>query len=52
MKTFEVTMRELGKDGQVRTIKQTSVCETRQQVIDFYGLNEPDILDYEITEID
>lgn len=52
MKTFKVTMRELGKDGLVRIIKQTAVCKTRQQVIDFYGLNEPDILDYEITEID
>lgn len=52
MKTFEVTMRELGKDGQVRIIKQTAQCESRQQVVDFYGLEEPDILDYEITEID
>lgn len=52
MKKFEVTMRELGKDGQVRTIKQTAVCETRQQVIEFYGLNEPDILGYEITKRD
>lgn len=48
MKTFEITMRELGKDGKVRTIKQTAMCETRQQVIEWYGLNEPDILDYEI----
>lgn len=52
MKKFKVTMRELGRDGQVREIKQTAYCETRQQVIDFYGLNEPYILDYEITEID
>lgn len=52
MKTFEVTMRELGKDGKVRTNKQTAVCETREQVIEWYGLNEPDILDYEIYERD
>jgi hypothetical protein len=52
MKKFKVIMRELDRDGQVREIKQTAHCETRQQVIDFYGLNEPDILDYEITEID
>lgn len=52
MKTFEVTMRELGKDGEVRTIKQTAVCETRQQVIEWYGLKEPDILSYEIKEVD
>ena len=51
MRTFEVIMREFGKDGQERILKQTAVCETRQQVIDWYGLNEPDILSYEIKEV-
>ena len=50
MRTFEVTMEERGRDGVVRTIKQTAVCETRQQVIDWYGLEEPDIISYTITE--
>ena len=50
MKTFEVTMEEIGTDGKVRTIKQTAVCESREQVVEIYGLNEPDILSYDIKE--
>ena len=50
MRTFEVTMEERGKDGKVRTLTQTAVCESRKQVIEFYGLNEPDILSYKIEE--
>lgn len=50
MKTFEVTMQERGKDGVVRTLTQTAVCKTRKQVIEFYGLNEPDIVSYKIEE--
>lgn len=50
MKTFEVKMKERGKDGKVRTITQTAVCESRKQVVEFYGLNEPDILSYNIEE--
>ena len=50
MRTFEITMNELGKDGKVRTITQTAVCQNRQQVIKFYGLDKPDILSYTITE--
>ena len=50
MKTFEVTMQERGKDGVVRTLKQTAVCENRKQVIEWYGLNEPDIVSYEIKD--
>lgn len=50
MATFEVTMRELGRDGQVRTIKQMAQCPSREKVIEWYGLNEPDILEYEIIE--
>ena len=51
MKRFEITMKEMGKDGKVRTITQTALCESRKQVIDFYGLNEPDIISYSIKEI-
>ena len=50
MRTFEVTMKERGKDGVVRTLTQTAVCESRKQVVDWYGLNEPDIVSYEIVE--
>ena len=52
MKKFEVTMCELGPDGKERTLKQTAICETRQQVIFFYGLDEPDIISYEIKEVE
>jgi len=50
MRTFEITMEEMGKDGVVRTLHQTAHCETRQQVVEWYGLDEPDILSYTITE--
>lgn len=45
---FKVTMQERQKDGSIHTIEQTAVCQTRQQVIDWYGLNEPDIVSYNI----
>lgn len=51
MRKFEVIMKEVGRDGVVRTLTQTAVCENRQQVIEWYGLEEPDILSYEINEI-
>lgn len=50
MKTFKVTMEELGRDGKVRTLNQTAVCESREEVIKIYGLNESDILSYKIEE--
>jgi hypothetical protein len=50
MRTFEITMSELGKDGKVRTIIQVAVCQNRRQVIEWYGLNQPDILSYTIIE--
>lgn len=49
---FKVTMEERQKDGSIHTIEQTAVCQTRQQVIDWYGLNEPDIVSYKIEEED
>ena len=51
MATFKVTMTEQGRDGILRTIQQIADCSTRQQVVDFYGLNQPDILDYQIELI-
>ena len=51
MKRFKVVMQEKGVDGKIRPIEQEAVCESRRQVIEWYGLNEPDIVDYSITEI-
>lgn len=51
MAKFKVTMVEMERDGSTVTLTRTAVCETRQQVIDWYGLEEPDILAYDITEI-
>ena len=50
MRTFEITMSELGKDGRIRTITQTAICQNRRQVIEWYGLNQPDVLSYTIIE--
>ena len=47
---FKVTMHERQADGCVRTLTQTAVCGCRQDVGDFYGLDEPDIVDYVIEE--
>lgn len=48
MTRFKVTMEERQKDGSVRTIEQTAICSTRKQVVEWYGLNEPDIVSYKI----
>ena len=52
MKTFKVTMQERQKDGSVHTLNQVAICRNRQEVIDWYGLNEPDIISYDIEEIE
>lgn len=52
MKKFQVIMVERQKDGSTHTLTQTAMCENRQQVIDWYGLNEPDIVSYSIMEIE
>lgn len=52
MTKFEITMVERQKDGSTRTLTQTALCETRQEVIDWYGLNEPDIVSYSITPVE
>lgn len=44
-------MNERQKDGTIHTIEQTAICESLQQVVDFYGLNEPDIVDYKIEAL-
>lgn len=52
MAKFKVTMVERQKDGSTHTIEQYAVCSTRQQVVDWYGLNEPDIVDYTIEVVE
>ena len=43
-------MEERQRDGSIRTLTQTAVCQNRQQVIEWYGLDQPDIISYKITE--
>lgn len=50
MHTYKITMQERQKDGSIRTLTQTAVCRSRQEVIEWYGLNEPDIVSYKIEE--
>ena len=52
MKKFKVTMKERGANGKVSTLTQYAVCESEEDVVKFYGLNEPDIEDYKIEECD
>lgn len=52
MKKFKVTMQERQPDGSIRTLTQTAVCTNKSQVIEWYGLTEPDIVDYTIETID
>ena len=52
MAKFKVTMVERQKDGSTHTLTQFAVCQTRQQVVDWYGLNEPDIVDYAIDVVE
>lgn len=51
MARFEITMKEEGKDGVIRTLTKTAICRSAQEVIEWYGLNEPDIISYNIKEI-
>lgn len=51
MTKFKVTMVE-SRNGSTHTLEQIAICESRQQVIDFYGLNEPDIISYRIEVVE
>ena len=48
---YRVTMVEAGRDGKERTIVQEAYAPNRRAVIDFYGLNEADIISYRIEEL-
>lgn len=50
MRKFKITMVERQKDGTTRTLTQSAVCRNRQEVIEWYGLKEPDIVSYKIEE--
>ena len=50
MPKFNVTIEERAADGRVNIINQTAVCQNRQQIIDFYGLEEADVISYTIEE--
>lgn len=40
------------EDGSVRTIEQKAICKGRkEELIEPYGLNQPDIVSYTIEEI-
>lgn len=51
MPRYKVTMYERQKDGSVHKIEQEALCSNTQQVIEFYGLDEPDIVSYDIEVI-
>lgn len=52
MPKFKVTFVERQKDGTTRKIEQNAICKDRKQVIDWYGLEEPDIVSYEIEIVE
>lgn len=47
---FKVTFTEKTPRGEETFIRE-AICENRQQVIEFYGLNEPDIVNYKIEAL-
>lgn len=47
---YKVTMQERQADGSVRTLEQISFAPSREAVIEWYGINEPDIVSYTIKE--
>lgn len=48
--TYKIIMHERQSDGSIRIITRTAVCRSAQEAIDWYGLNEPDIVHYQIEE--
>lgn len=52
MKQFKVIMVERQKDVSLHELRQVAYCDSRQEVIDWYGLEEPDIESYSIEEVE
>lgn len=53
MKRFKATIKEKGADGIIRHLHPEFVGDvTKEYLIDFWGLNNPDVLEWEINELD
>ena len=51
MKRFKATIKEIGKDGQVHVLHPEYLGDvTREFLINFWGLNDPDVLEWNIEE--
>ena len=51
MKRFVATIKEKGSDGVVRHLHPEYLGDvTREFLINFWGLNDPDVLEWEIEE--
>lgn len=53
MKHFKATIKEKGMDGVIRTLRTEFVGDaTKEYLINFWGLNNPDVLEWNIEEYD
>lgn len=53
MKHFKATIKEKGMDGVIRTLRPEFVGDaTKEYLINFWGLNNPDVLEWTIEELD
>ena len=53
MKHFKSTIKENGMDGVIRTLRPEYVGDaTKEYLINFCGLNNPDVLEWTIEEYD
>lgn len=48
--TYKIIIHERQSDDSIRILTRTAVCRSVQEVIDWYGLTEPDIVHYYIEE--
>lgn len=48
---YKVTMVE-SRNGKTTTLTQEVIASNEEQIINFYGLDEPDIIDYKIEVVD
>lgn len=52
MKHYVATIKEKGADGKVRTLHPEFVGDvSKEYLINFWGLNNDDVLEYEIKEV-
>ena len=53
MKHFKATIKEKGMDGVIRTLRPEFFGDsTKEYLINFWGLNNPDVLEWNIEEYD